>query len=283
MKTTSVYWLVAFALLIIVVLDQPNNSDFMDSALRTDVRQAASEYAAQIPQSQLLNHKQHGKAVSMTSGKTITSQQIQAWFERENKTPQEQAYSMWWIDEDKRPFTESSMALDRKHYIANSFLVGIKPFATENPWLPLYTLANRKSYQFDHEQYNGADVWQNSAQAFKYLRGDCEDHAIVLADWLISMGVDARVVLGRYKDGGHAWVVAFMNGEAYILEATSKREVQNWKHYPLASVASYYFPTAMFNRKTFWIKHESSHAKDYSDSAWKVASTFEKSANTNNI
>lgn len=273
MKTATVYWLVMLAIFAIIVLDKPDKAD---SPMRVEVLQNAEKFATQIPQSQLLNHNQHGKAVSTQTGYSLSSQQIQAWFKQSRKSPLQLAYSRWWLDDSKQTFTESSMALDRKHYIANSFLVGIQPFTTENPWLPLYTLANRKSYQYDSEQYSGADVWQNSAQAFKYLRGDCEDHAIVLADWLISMGIDARVVLGRYKEGGHAWVVAFMEGEAYILEATSKRDVQNWKHYPLASVASHYYPTAMFNRTTFWMKHESTDHRDYSDTTWEAVSTFER-------
>ena len=58
---------------------------------------------------------------------------------------------------------------------------------------PLYTLAQRKRYQLDAKQYAGrSEVWQTSRQAFFYPRGDCEDHAIALADWLIEMGEDAR-------------------------------------------------------------------------------------------
>ncbi len=280
MKTATVYWLVALAVLIIILLGKPSQkagySNEKNTLLRAEISQASEDYAKKIPQALLLNQEQHGNALSLRTGEVISSEQIQSWLDNSKKTQQQLAYSMRWLDDTRRQFTESSMGVDRKHYIANSFLVGITPFATENPWLPLYTLANRKTYQLDSEQYQGADVWQNSAQAFANLRGDCEDHAIVLADWLISMGIDARVVLGRYKQGGHAWVVAFMEEEAYILEATSKREVQNWKHYPLASVASHYFPSAMFNRKSFWLKRGSAHAKDYSDSAWEEVSHFEK-------
>lgn len=283
MKISTVNWLVALAILAIVLLESLNQKSHIshgeNQQLRTEVLQASDVFAKNIPQSQMLNKEQHGKAKSLRTGEYLSSEQIQQWLANSLKTTQQQSYSMRWLDDTRRQFTESSMGIDRKHYIANSFLVGITPFATNNPWLPLYTLANRKTYQLDSEQYQGADVWQNSAQAFTNLRGDCEDHAIVLADWLISMGIDARVVLGRYKDGGHAWVVAFMQGNAYILEATSKREVQNWKHYPLASIASHYYPTAMFNRTSFWLKRDSAHAKDYSDSAWEEVSHFEKPIN----
>lgn len=279
MKTATVYWLVMVAVLIIILFDKSGgNRDAtrQSSRLRAEVLMEAEGYAKVIPQALMLNDEQQGKAISSRTGETLTSEYIQQWISKSGKHPQQQAYSFIWNDKTKQPFTESSMGLDRKHYIANSFLVGIQPFETGNPWLPLYALANRKTYQLDSEQYQGADVWQNSAQAFKYLRGDCEDHAIVLADWLISMGIDARVVLGRYKEGGHAWVVAFLHGEAYLLEATSKREVQDWKHYPLASVTQHYYPTAMFNRTRFWVKRASAHSRDYSQSAWEEASRFEK-------
>ena len=72
------------------------------------------------------------------------------------------------------------------------------------------------------------EIWQNSRQAYLHTRGDCEDHAIILADWLIALGHDARVVLGNHRGGGHAWVVLFQDGREMILEATSKKANQGY-------------------------------------------------------
>ena len=87
-----------------------------------------------------------------------------------------------------------------------------------NPVLALYTVARRKRYQYDHITYPGrSEVWQSSQQAFYSAVGDCEDHAILLADWLIGLGYDARVAVGDYDGAGHAWVVLFAEGQEFLL------------------------------------------------------------------
>lgn len=171
--------------------------------------------------------------------------------------------------------TASAMGIDKQHHFANSFLVGYQPFETQSIWVPLYTLVLRKRYEFDHLQYSKMqDVWQNSKQAFYYTRGDCEDHALILADWLISMGVDARVVLGFYKEEGHAWVVFFLNGKAYLLEATSKRKIRNAGAIPAASIMVNYHPTCQFNRDKFWVNTDSRFITHYSGAPWRLRSRF---------
>jgi hypothetical protein len=168
----------------------------------------------------------------------------------------------------------SSQAVDKNYYFANSYLLGFKPFNTKNNWLPLYTIAQRKQYQLDSDQYGVDEVWQNSAQSYVNLRGDCEDHAILLADWLIEQGVDARVVLGSYQGGGHAWVIAFVDGKSFLLEATSKRVGKTWSHYPLASLTKDYEPEFMFNRQAFWANKGSLKTTNYSGSQWLKTASF---------
>lgn len=183
--------------------------------------------------------------------------------------------SLVWSDNLGNSVNITALGVDRQYYFANSYLRGIRPFAVDNAWLPLYALAKRKVYQYDHEQYDGApEIWQNSKQAFIAPRGDCEDHAIVLADWLISEGIDARVVLGKYKKGGHAWVVAIKDGKAYVLEATDKRVRKSWNHYPLASLARDYHPQYMFNRQFFWVNKGSDKTTDYSEKRWLKTSQY---------
>lgn len=171
--------------------------------------------------------------------------------------------------------TASAMGIDGQHHFANSYLVGYQPFETQHIWVPLYTLVLRKRYQYDHLQYSSLkDVWQNSKQAFFYTRGDCEDHAMILADWLISMGIDARVVLGFYKEEGHAWVVFFLNGKAYLLEATSKRKIRNMGAIPAAALMVDYHPTCQFNRDKFWVNTGSRLITRYNGAPWKLKSRF---------
>ena len=174
-----------------------------------------------------------------------------------------------------KEFSASATGTDLKHHIVNSYLVGYSPFNTNNTWIPWQTLAKRKTYQTDHLTYKGRpDVWQTSKQAYRLTRGDCEDHAIALADWLISMGNDARVVVGTYKGGGHAWVVLLKEGKEFILEATQKSGLQTMIRFPLAKQMPGYRPSYMFNRKYFWKNTGSRATSNYSSSKWIKKSRF---------
>lgn len=184
-------------------------------------------------------------------------------------------YLFTWQWQGFKKVTASAPGLDRKHHFVNSYLLGFKPFDTEHIWVPLYTLAQRKRYQYDHVQYSSYnEVWQNSRQAFYYTRGDCEDHALILADWLIALGHDARVVVGTYSGEGHAWVVLFKDGHEYLLEATSKRKQRSFKAYQLASLQTEYQPVYQFNRERFWFNTGSKYTTRYSGDNWKYKSKF---------
>ncbi len=161
------------------------------------------------------------------------------------------------------------------HQLVNSYLVGYTPFQTGNIWVPLMTLSHEKEYQFDHLQFSGRkEVWQTSKESFNSPRGDCEDHAIALADWLIEMGEDARVVLGKYKNQGHAWVVLFKEGQEFLLEATWKFKGGALKRYPLATMYPDYHPNYMFNRGDFWFNQGSANTTDYSSQQWVRKSKY---------
>lgn len=174
----------------------------------------------------------------------------------------------------KKLYTLTALGTDFKHHVANAYLIGFSPFLTEKLWVPMQTLASRLKYKTDKNQFKGmVDVWQTSKQAYYWLRGDCEDHAVLLADWLIEMGYDARVVLGKYKKNGHAWVVLFYGQKTYIIEATNKK---NRKTYPLANTLPSYKPTFMFNRDYFWKNTGTVLTTIYDDSKWKKVSRFDQ-------
>ena len=173
--------------------------------------------------------------------------------------------------------TISAQGLDHLHHFANSYLIGFKPFKTESVWVPLYTLALRKHFELDHIQYSGLDeIWQNSRQAYYYTRGDCEDHSIILADWLINMGLDARVVLGKLKGHGHAWVILLIDGKEYLLEATDKRKRRSLNNFQLARIVRGYAPIYQFNRDQFWFNAGNSLTTQYSGKHWILKSRFVK-------
>lgn len=183
---------------------------------------------------------------------------------------------LWDLGQDL-PMTVTAVGVDRQHHFVNAYLEGFQPFRTEQLWVPLYTIAHKLVYQRDHLQYPGLqDVWQSSRQAFYNTRGDCEDHALILADWLISMGYDARVVLGTAMREGHAWVVVFHEGQEFLLEATSKRKKMDWSLYPLAGLQTDYQPKYMFNRRFFWTNKGSEYTTRYSGVQWLRQSRYKR-------
>ncbi len=167
----------------------------------------------------------------------------------------------------------AAYASDHMPYFSNGFLIGYSPYKTTSIWEPMQIISQRLKYAYDKELFNGSkEIWQTSKEAYKRLRGDCEDHALLLADWLISMGHDAKVVLGKYRGRGHAWVILFYNNQEFLIETTSKRS--HFNHYPLAKLIEGYVPEAMFDRNSYWRKM-SGDLKDYSN-GWKKTSTFEE-------
>lgn len=156
-----------------------------------------------------------------------------------------------------------------------AFMLGQAPYRVEQTWMPLYALSERMRYQLDKQQFQGREeVWLTTLQAWSRAKGDCEDHAILLADWLIEMGMDARVVLGKHRREGHAWVVVFKDGQEYLLEATHKKKSVRWSAYPLARLLPDYHPEMMFNRQTLWVNTGSALSVIYAGPQWRPALTF---------
>jgi hypothetical protein len=172
-------------------------------------------------------------------------------------------------------FTASARGTDGKHHIVNSFLVGYAPYKTDNIWIPLQVLARKKVYGSDRKTDMGNDeVWQTSKQAHRINEGDCEDHALALADWLITMGEDARVIIGSLEGNGHAWVVLLKDGKQYLLETTQKFEVKSGTSFPLTREKPGYKPEFMFNRTLFWENDGTNTTTDYKSANWKVKSVY---------
>ena len=93
------------------------------------------------------------------------------------------------------------------------------------------------------------DSWQTSAETLQRRSGDCEDSSILLADWLISRGIEARVVIGETDAlQGHAWCIARVDDEVYLLETTVKRD-ETEDEPPLAvDLTDRYRPEYLFDR-----------------------------------
>ncbi len=129
---------------------------------------------------------------------------------------------------------------------------------------------DRCRYAEDIVGVKGAkDIWQTSAETWKVANGDCEDTSILLADWLISRGFDARVALGTLAGhGGHAWCVVRLGGEQYILESTEAKP--DPKRPPLVTrIGQYYRPEILFDPDYVYFRTGKGWTPlYYSKSAW---------------
>lgn len=210
----------------------------------------------------------------LQNGNKFSEQQIHSHFQ--NRSIDEMTLGVaYWSFLNNPPVTASAFGTDYLHHFVNHYLVGYAPFQTEILWIPQYTISMRLKYQLDAQQYGGfKEVWQNSREAFINTRGDCEDHALALTDWLIEMGIDARVVLGSFKNEGHAWVVVFLDSGVFLLESTRKQKYKSWQHYPLAKFETNYRPKYMFNRDYFWLNRGSSYTTSYEGNNWGKKSRF---------
>jgi hypothetical protein len=113
------------------------------------------------------------------------------------------------------------------------------------------------------------DAWQTAVETQNMQKGDCEDSAIFLADWLLACGFQARVALGRYGDmGGHAWCVVRLEDRDYLLESTESQP--DPENPPLAAlIGSRYVPEVLFDRHAIYVRNLRSFDGNYwSEKTW---------------
>ncbi|WP_066960914.1 transglutaminase domain-containing protein [Microbulbifer sp. Q7] len=266
-------WLLASALLAIVLLLPEVVRQWQHLPAQHTLQERKLVSVRGEPETPGVRDNQRGTVVVPGTSAPLTEAMVQQAVGQ--RSEHDSSYISVWNWQGLESVTASARGLDKLHHFANSYLVGFQPFETKALWVPLYTLATRKEYQYDHLQYAGlADIWQTSRQAYYQKRGDCEDHAILLADWLINLGIDARVALGTHRGQGHAWVIAIVDDTEYLLEATSKRRQSTWQAMPLAALAEGYEVEFQFNRDYFWAKTTSAPTRRYRGKHWIKKSQF---------
>ena len=99
------------------------------------------------------------------------------------------------------------------------------------------------------------DRWQLAVETQNLGTGDCEDSAILLTDWLLARGIEAKVALGKYGDiGGHAWCVARVDDREYLLESTMEGNPDIDRPPLVSRVGSRYVPEVMFDRWHIYVR-----------------------------
>lgn len=246
---------------------EPSSSHDSNTVFVDELETALLEYELQEVDDRPYVMPANALAVSLSSKTRIRERDIKNKPVDSPEIKTDKGY--FFLDSNKQQFAASKLGLDFKHHFQNSFLVGYTPFEVSEIWMPHEVLNMRLKYQLDVDNFAGfEEIWLTSHEAFQRGRGDCEDHAIALADWLIEMGEDARVVTGTHEGGGHAWVVLIRDKGTFLLEATNKKRNRLFSSYPLARLAKGYAPTAMFNREYYWVKSDQSETSDYTGSHW---------------
>jgi predicted transglutaminase-like cysteine proteinase len=198
------------------------------------------------------------------------SARIPAWLDRPANTSRGKGSGSQSLDQ--KPVAYFAYGRDLKAYYANGFFKHFIPFNVDSKWSAMHHVSRHMRYMRDEQQFKGfTEIWLSSEEAYLGGRGDCEDHAILLADWLCGMGYDARVVFGTYKNEGHAWVVVFEAGNTYLLEATDK---QPKRSFPLAATLPNYHPKGMFNDRFIWYNYGSPLTTAYTGAQWVRTARF---------
>lgn len=86
-------------------------------------------------------------------------------------------------------------------------------------------------YVYDEVQFGFTDYWQLPSETLRSKKGDCEDTSFLLASLLLALRINqkrVRVVLGRFREDGHAWVEVFVGNKWYILESTADDPLISW-------------------------------------------------------
>jgi len=159
----------------------------------------------------------------------------------------------------------------------NEFLTGYQPPAhyrsNQSRLGELMTIWQAVARQCRYTRDTGTDdndAWQTALETQTMGTGDCEDTSILLADWLLARGFQARVALGRYAErGGHAWVVVRLDNRDYLLEST---EGASHATAPplLSSMGARYIPDMQFDRESFYTRQPDQpwHGDYWTDANW---------------
>ncbi len=154
-------------------------------------------------------------------------------------------------------------ASNKQLYFSNGLFLSYAPFIPSN----IFNIASHLSKHYTHsrKRFHKLRFMQTSKQAYISRNVNNEENALVMTDWLIKLGYDARVVIGTLKNKPHAWVMMKNMQDFFILDATLKGKR---KHYPLAATLPNYHPKYMYNHQYTWENQGSSFTTRYDSDNW---------------
>ncbi len=130
-------------------------------------------------------------------------------------------------------------------------------------------------YEHDRPGDRHGEAWKRPSETWREAAGDCEDTSLLLADALISAGIEARVAVGwNVHIGQHAWCVARIGDRQWVLESTLQlKDGVTPEPRPVAEAATEYQPEQIFDPERLYFREDGkirSGCDDYwSESLWR--------------
>lgn len=254
--------LIAIIIFFILLQLLSSSREFLQTTAKNIESLAYSKMQSKISSINL----RKGKMISLKTAAVMTQLEL-------SKENQSLGAGARWLKRNESLIGYSGMYADKNDYFANSYFTGFKPFHVNNPWIAFYALVDYARYADDKRLFGFDDMWQLGNETLYRKYGDCEDLSILLTDWLTSSGFDARVVSGKHKWYGHAWVVLKKDNQHYLLDPTGGRQFLRRK-IPYPSLFNFHFPSLMFDRDFIWEKTNPDSQSDYSDKSWEKTARF---------
>ncbi|NNE93906.1 MAG: transglutaminase domain-containing protein [Verrucomicrobiales bacterium] len=134
-------------------------------------------------------------------------------------------------------------------------------------------VAEHCEYENDATRTKNREAWKTPDETWLERSGDCEDTSILLADALISAGLEARVAVGWNENiGQHAWCVVRTGSRQYLLESTIS-DAKDVKLVTTEAAAKDYRPEQQFDRDHLYFRRgkPSESPLDYfAEKNWKA-------------
>jgi predicted transglutaminase-like cysteine proteinase len=177
------------------------------------------------------------------------------------------------------------VAADTKGHFrnANEFLTGFAPTmeypAGQSKYAEIMQIWREHTSRFKYLTDGAADnsdAWQTGEETRSAGQGDCEDSAILLTDWLLARGFQARVAIGllEKQQQAHAWVALRLDGNDYVMESTQFPFGQARPMLVAEALELFgdvYIPELQFDRESIYVPKKPTEALklDYwSDESW---------------
>lgn len=140
---------------------------------------------------------------------------------------------------------------DGQYYSLKKFITPTEPLIRDLAAI-LYQGGNfvKDAQDFVHSEVKykseRGDFWQMPVQTLEKGVGDCEDSSLLLCS-ILKNYTDSYVVLGSWKNQGHAWLIS---GEPWhIIESTANSQK------PVKEKG--YLPQLFFNNEQVWVSSQS--------------------------